>query len=481
MIRADMIHPQHISYLGHHYPYLAPVHNRAISPSKQYPPPPYSQQAEHIAPPRIPDIGVRGVDPREVNIYQRIAQIDPEPESSQRPLATSSPPHKRKLGEVEQGPRSVQKPRFPTPPGPGPGPPGGRRSVEETSHGRVVTFDTLNLSQNRQAAPQTGVKRSSRGGVLRHRERRGGVSDGEHDDEFRQRRSDVDTVSVVSEGLDAEVTAITSSSSPGSSGSNTLQPMSKQSDGERSSSSGIASKNTSQNQTSSSHSTSAGSSSLHHSSLSPEHSVISDKFSKKSPSTLSAKLQKLEDSMQQVLYENWPPRPQQYAPTHLAYNVSTVSSGVPPFTTHSPGGATPRNLPSRTGISSPDTSLDSPVSRSRPDSSQSAPLDRSVDRHYEWDKATADDSSLPSLPPEWAVRRSPAYNPRRDRDIGHMVPQSTRERVFSDSEIYSNVFPRRRLHLDVEARVRAMKKEFKEFRQTQNISPNESDRLESLI
>ena len=117
----------------------------------------------------------------------------------------------------------------------------------------------------------------------------------------------------------------------------------------------------------------------------------------------------------------------------------------------------------------------------RSDSSQSAPLDRSVDRHYEWDKATADDSSLPSLPPEWAVRRSPAYNPRRDRDIGHMVPQSTRERVFSDSEIYSNVFPRRRLHLDVEARVRAMKKEFKEFRQTQNISPNESDRLESLI
>ena len=115
-------------------------------------------------------------------------------------------------------------------------------------------------------------------------------------------------------------------------------------------------------------------------------------------------------------------------------------------------------------------------------SSQSAPLDRSVDRHYEWDKATVDDSSLPSLPPEWGVRRqSPAYNPRRDRDIGQMVAQSTRERVFSDSEIYSNVFPRRRLQLDVEARVRAMKKEFKEFRKTQNVSPNDSDRLESLI
>ena len=63
-----------------------------------------------------------------------------------------------------------------------------------------------------------------------------------------------------------------------------------------------------------------------------------------------------------------------------------------------------------------------------------------------------DDTSLPSLPPEWGLRRSPAYNPRRDRDIGHMVSQSTRERVFSDSEIYSNVFPRRRLQMDVEAR-----------------------------
>ena len=496
VLRPDLVPPEHISYLGH-YPYLVPVHKRAISPSKQYPPPPYSQ-AQHIVPPRIPDIGVRGVDPREVDIYQRIAQIDPEPiEAAQRPLATSSPPHKRKAEDDSQGPRSVQKPRFPTPPGPCPGPPVTRRPSEEASHGRVVTFDTLNLSQNRQAGPQTaamGTKRSSRGGVLRHRmERRieRSASDGEHDtgdglSEYRQRRTDVDSVSVVSEGLDAEVTAITSSSSPGSSGSNTLQPLPKTSDGDRSSSSGIASKNTSQNQTSSSHSTSAGSASLHHSSLSPgdlSAVILTDKFSKKSPSALSTKLQKLEDSMQQVLYENWPPRPQQYVPTHLSYNVSTITSGVPPFTTHSPGGATPiRNLPSRAGISSPDTSIDSPLSRSsRPNSSQSAPLDRSVDKHYEWDKATADDSSLPSLPPEWAIRRSPAYNPRRDRDIGHMVSQSTRERVFSDSEIYSNVFPRRRLHLDVEARVRAMKKEFKEFRQTQNVSPNESDRLESLI
>jgi hypothetical protein len=105
-----------------------------------------------------------------------------------------------------------------------------------------------------------------------------------------------------------------------------------------------------------------------------------------------------------------------------------------------------------------------------------------VDRHYEWDKATVDDSSLPTLPAEWGVaRRSPAYNPRRDRDIGQLATNN-RERVFSDSEIYSNVFPRRRLAMDVEARVRAMKKEFKEYRKTRNISPNEdSDRLESLI
>ena len=510
---AELYRQQDISYLGH-YPYVVPVH-RAISPSKQYPPPPYqSQQAQHIQPPRIPDIGVRGVDPREVDIYQRIAQIDPESgtETNQRPLATSSPPHKRKLEDADQGPRSVQKPRFPTPPGPGPGPPPpGTRRTASPSHTRVVTFDTLNLSQSRQAGPQTATapaKKTSRSGVLRHRDRRmeKTQSDGEGDTDtgvtdFRQKRTDVDSVSVVSEGLDAEVTAITSSSSPGSSGSNTLQPIIKSqtlinpSDIDRSSSSGIASKNTSQNQTSSSHSTSAGSASLHHSSLSPENIssvIISDKFSKKSPSTaLTSKLQKIEDSMQQVLYENWPPRPHQYVPNtqqFYAYNVTaqpTISSGVPPFTPHSPAGAIamyPVQTRSGQGISSPDTSTESPVSRSsRPNSSQSAPLDRSVDRHYEWDRATADDSSLPSLPPEWAIRRSPAYNPRRDRDIGQMVSASTRERVFSDSEIYSNVFPRRRLQLDVEARVRAMKKEFKEFRKTQNVSPNDSDRLESLI
>lgn len=523
---------QDISFPGHQvglspYNFPAPVH-RAISPSKQYPP--YmnaqNQQASHIQPPKIPDIRVGGIDPKEVDIYQRIAQLDPEntnTESSQRPLATSSPPGKRKQEETGVGPRSVSKPRFPTPPGPGP--PRGTVTPPATSSGARVTFgtpvinvDTLNLSQSR-AGPQVASqsKKMPRPGVLRNKDRdsRGRGRDAadarqypkkdsettvSHTDNILKtdldfRRTDVDTVSVVSEGLDAEVTAITSSSSPGSSGSNTLQPVKPsplpkssplQSDVDRSSSSGIASKNTSQNQTSSSHSTS-GSASLQQTSLSPGNiSAVLDNI-KKAP-LIEDKALRIEDTMQ-VLYENWPPRPHQYAPPirpkqaqFIAYSINqpspTITSGVPPFTTHQSG-----RYPSRTSRigSSPDTSLESPTSRSsRPNSSQSAPLDRSVDRHYEWDKATVDDTSLPSLPPEWGVRRSPAYNPRRDRDIGHMA-QSNRERVFSDSEIYSNVFPRRRLTMDVEARVRAMKKEFKEFRKTQNISPNDSDRLESLI
>jgi len=522
---------QDISFPGHQvglspYTFPAPVH-RAISPSKQYPAfsQAQAQQASHIQPPKIPDIRVGGIDPKEVDIYQRIAQLDPEntnTDSSQRPLATSSPPGKRKQDEAGVGPRSVSKPRFPTPTGPGPPrgltPPMSASGTRVTFGTPVKNVDTLNLSQSR-PGPQvaTQSKKLPRPGVLRNRDRdsRGRGKElvdirqyPKKDSEINLEdsgnilkteidfgRSDVDTVSVVSEGLDAEVTAITSSSSPGSSGSNTLQPVKQSpppktspphSDVDRSSSSGIASKNTSQNQTSSSHSTS-GSASLQQTSLSPGNISTMLDISNK-PQIIEEKGLRIEDTMQ-VLYENWPPRPHQYAPSirskdaqFIAYNVTqpspTITSGVPPFTTHLTGRYPSRT--SRTG-SSPDTSLESPTSRSsRPNSSQSAPLDRSVDRHYEWDKATVDDTSLPSLPPEWGIRRSPAYNPRRDRDIGHMA-QSNRERVFSDSEIYSNVFPRRRLQMDVEARVRAMKKEFKEFRKTQNISPNDSDRLESLI
>ena len=498
----------HLPHYDPHYPLLTPTHRpRAISPSKQYPAPAPGGQAQHIAPPRIPDISLRGVDPREVDIYQRIAQIDPEPEAaSQRPLATSSPPHKRKLAMMTEteagGPRSVHKPRFPTPPGPGPGlalstaRPPASDSPGQPGHTRVVTLDTLNLSQSRGAGAQPQPRKSSRPGVLRQRRPDADPETGD----LRPRRPDCDSVSVVSEGLDAEVTAITSSSSQGSSGSNTLRvpvtkppaPGQEAADNDRSGSSGIgASKSSSQNITGSSHSTSAGSASLHHSSLSPENLstvILTDKFSRHPPgasavSGLSSKLQRLEESVGQVLYENWPPRPAHYspmspvtqyyyAPPPMSAHVS-LTSGVPPFTAHAPR-------------SDPDTSAESPVSpgarSSRPNSSQSAPLDRSVDRHYEWDRPAQaqDDSSLQPLPPEWA-RRSPAYNPRRDRDIGNLVTTNTRERVLSDSEIYSNVFPRRRLQLDVEARVRAMKKEFNEFRKTQNVSPNDSDRLESLI
>ena len=483
------------------YSYPAPTH-RAISPSKQYPAPPGVHLAEHIQPPKIANIQVGGVDPKEVDIYQRIAALDPERsvDPSQRPLATSSPPGKRKEdgGGGDSWP-PVSKPRFPTPTDREPAStsstsPPSASTGQRVSFGSpaVVGVDTLNLSQGRGAVPQT--RRGPRQGVLKNREggrrsselrqeRRKDSSGGDIEDDDG-RRMDVDAVSVVSEGLDAEVTAITSSSSPGSSGSNTLQPgksnLSPQktggspSDPDRSSSSGIASKNTSQNATSSSHSTSGG-----QASLSPASLNLTGK-------PTSPGRSRLEDSLQ-VLYENWPPRPHHYPapkprpPTYAAYHHQ-ITSGVPPLTPHHQT----RTSRHRGAIgSSPDTSLETPPSRSsRPNSSQSAPLDRSVDRHYEWDKATVDDSSLPTLPPEWGVARrsSPAYNPRRDRDIGQLATNN-RERVFSDSEIYSNVFPRRRLAMDVEARVRAMKKEFKEYRKTRNISPNneDGDRLESLI
>ena len=340
------------------YSYPAPTH-RAISPSKQYPPPPGVHLAEHIQPPKIADIRVGGVDPKEVDIYQRIAALDPERsvDPSQRPLATSSPPGKRKEEVGEEKGRvwpPVSKPRFPTPTEATREPATTSTSSPPTaSTGQRVSFgapavvgvDTLNLSQGRGAVPQTrrgprqGVLKNREGGrrsgELRHQERRKDTSGDLEDEDGR--RMDVDAVSVVSEGLDAEVTAITSSSSPGSSGSNTLQPgksnLSPQkttgspSDADRSSSSGIASKNTSQNQTSSSHSTSGG-----HASLSPTSLNLTGKPT--SPSGRS----RLEDSLQ-VLYENWPPRPHVYPapkprpPTYQAYHHQ-ITSGVPPLTTH---------------------------------------------------------------------------------------------------------------------------------------------------
>jgi hypothetical protein len=179
----------------------------------------------------------------------------------------------------------------------------------------------------------------------------------------------------------------------------------------------------------------------------------------------------------------------QYIVGYHLLEPPSLTSGVPPLTAHQAGRYHAHvGRAGSAGAGSANSSLETPSptavggggSRqfSRPNSSQSAPLDRSVDRHYEWDTDTppaTEMGHLAPLPPEWAAaaerrRRSPAYNPRRDRDIGPMAQMANRDRVFSDSEIYSNVFPRRgaqRLALDVEARVRAMKREFQEFRQAQ--------------
>jgi len=73
------------------------------------------------------------------------------------------------------------------------------------------------------------------------------------------------------------------------------------------------------------------------------------------------------------------------------------------------------------------------------------------------------------LPRTWN-RPYLGYNPRtRDRELGPVADLANKERVFSDSEIYSPVFPRGRPGplVDVSARVRAMKKEFAEYRNQQ--------------
>ena len=69
------------------------------------------------------------------------------------------------------------------------------------------------------------------------------------------------------------------------------------------------------------------------------------------------------------------------------------------------------------------------------------------------------------LPQKWN-RPYLGYNPRRDRELGEAASCANRERVFSDSEIYSPVFPRGRPEprVDITARVLAMKKEFAEYK-----------------
>ena len=356
--------------------------------------------------------------------------------------------------------------------------------------------------------------------------------------------SQPDAVSLVSEVLDAEVTALTNSS-PGSSNGSTerkssssaskaaqrnlalLQQARKNLTEElsaqetRSSSSGIASKNSSQNQnnqttSSSGSSSSTGVAGASSSSLLPLLSI--DTSSNANKNTVG--LEPIPESSSQhtyvyydnlPFYENWPP-PKQYPPpvrprlslqqqqhAYLGYQFvpppeAASAQLIPPLTPHQSMGqvARPQHPSSSSAAGdrkndSPgvvDTSLDTPPSNpgagqgSRPGSAHSAPLlDLSIDRHYEFDSARTptDDIGIHHLqqanqpilllPQNWN-RPYLGYNPRRDRELGAAAAAAKQDRVFSDSEIYSPVFPRGRPEprVDITARVQAMKKEFAEYR-----------------
>jgi len=189
-----------------------------------------------------------------------------------------------------------------------------------------------------------------------------------------------------------------------------------------------------------------------------------------------------------------------------------LTTGMPHDTTIFGGGDPGTNPPSR-------------LSGSRPGSSHSAPgpHDTSIDHHYEFDTRTPTDDLLltpadlaasvkAALPRQWN-RPYLGYDPRsREGDELSVAARLARseKRVFSDSEIYSPVFPRGRppgepegrkgaaAPADVSARVRAMKKEFREYKEEmekkateasfdgaegQRTSPGteEDKKLESLI
>lgn len=313
-----------------------------------------------------------------------------------------------------------------------------------------------------------------------------------------------DAVSLVSEVLDAEVTALTNSS-PGSSNGST-ERSSKSStkailqhakrnleegvtQDRSTSSSGIASKNSSQDQTaSSSGSTSAAA---------QQPLSIDTSKTGLEPIPEGTHMYYYYDNL--PFYENWPP-PKQFPPQvrpRMLLNYQFVpppdavsAQLLPPLTPHQSLGqvAKPQARPSsateqRNSPGAADTSLDTPPSNvglahggSRPGSAHSAPLlDLSIDRHYEFDAARTptDDIGLHPegnqplllLPQNWN-RPYLGYNPRRDRELGAAAAAANRERVFSDSEIYSPVFPRGRPEprVDITARVLAMKKEFAEYK-----------------
>ncbi|XP_040573911.1 protein turtle isoform X4 [Lepeophtheirus salmonis] len=157
-------------------------------------------------------------------------------------------------------------------------------------------------------------------------------------------------------------------------------------------------------------------------------------------------------------YENWPPIP---PPTYHARPCDAISCSLSPSSSHD----------------APGTANSTPIGVSRPNSSHSAPLlDLSIDRHYEFDsggrsflnsgESPIDDLTL--FPRR--VRPYYGYNPRRDRpEFGNSLNESE-QRVFSDSEIYSPVFPRGRPHSEapygVAERIEAMKERFEDYRRT---------------
>jgi len=84
------------------------------------------------------------------------------------------------------------------------------------------------------------------------------------------------------------------------------------------------------------------------------------------------------------------------------------------------------------------------------------------------------------LPRTWN-RPYLGYNPRtRDRELGPVADLASKERVFSDSEIYSPCFPRGRPGpaVDISARVRAMKAEFAEYR-TQQLQEQQQQKMKT--
>ena len=400
--------------------YPAPIHvyprpaGGTISPSRQYPPPPVQ-----IAP----------------SSYWQSLYVQPDPRDfAQDPLATSSPP----LRQFQQQPISP-------------------------------THDYENMRPSQEAPLPLPRRRPAKSSMAHNREST--VIDGRV---TSRRPGDPDQASLVSEVLDAEVTAITtnsSSSSPGSSGSRRKSESGgatpkRTSLNQSTSSSGIASKNNSQHL----HTSSSSGGSQQQQFLSPDS---------KNP------LEPIFETNQQPFYENWPPKQTQEPPpvrpkpttstnfhgVHYMQPLSIVAPAVPPLMPH---GAKPSH-------SAHDTSLDTPTSarvgESRPGSSHSAPmLDVSIDRHYEFDTRTpTDELNLKgireALPRQWN-RPYLGYNPRqRDREMGAAAQLARSERVFSDSEIYSPVFPRGRPEVqtedDVSARVLKMKKELQEYRELQ--------------